>query len=90
MHEVYTEQVAPVVAQKWAAKVNDDPGNPDRTKEPKAGFRAEVAREVFKELSKEEQLGFSTRAKEEAAEKKEAYQKALKDPASQLAVDRQK
>lgn len=90
MHEAYADSIAPVVAEKWAAKREENTGDPDLTKEPKAGFRAQVAREVFGKLAKEDQLAYSARAKEEAAGKKEAYQQALKNPASKEPSDRQK
>jgi hypothetical protein len=67
MHESYAEKIAPVVAERWAAKLEDDAGNPDCTKEPKAGFRAQVARDIFAELAKREQDEVAGRAKGEAA-----------------------
>ncbi|KAJ7830849.1 hypothetical protein B0H13DRAFT_2371782 [Mycena leptocephala] len=89
MHEAYTEKVAPVVAEKWAELLEEDP-NPDRTKEPKARFRAQIAREVFAGLEEDERREIGARAKEEATEKKAAYQKALKNPPSKQPNDRQK
>ncbi|KAJ7837457.1 hypothetical protein B0H13DRAFT_2368128 [Mycena leptocephala] len=83
MHESYAEKIAPIVAERWAKKLEDDAGNPDRTKEPKAGFRAQVAREVFAELPKSEQDNIAGRAKDEAATRRKAYQDALKTPASE-------
>jgi hypothetical protein len=90
MHESYAEKIAPVVAERWAAKLEDDAGNPDCTKEPKAGFRAQVARDIFAELAKSEQDEVAGRAKGEAAARKKAYQDALKTPASQAPSERQK
>jgi hypothetical protein len=90
MHESYAEKIAPVVAERWAAKLEDDAGNPDRTKEPKAGFRAQVARDIFAELAKSEQDEVAGRAKGEAAARRKAYQDALKNPASQAPSERQK
>ncbi|KAJ7784200.1 hypothetical protein B0H16DRAFT_1446458 [Mycena metata] len=90
MHESYTEQIAPVVADQWAAKRADDPGNPDFTKAPKAGFRAQVARELFGDLSAAEQQAIAARAKEAAASKRSEYQTAMKARPSQAPADRQK
>ncbi|KAJ7886965.1 hypothetical protein B0H13DRAFT_1889025 [Mycena leptocephala] len=89
MHESYAEKIAPIVAERWAKKLEDDAGNPDRTKEPKAGFRAQVAREVFAELPKSEQDNIAGRAKDEAATRRKAYQDALKTPASKAPSERQ-
>ncbi|KAJ7883966.1 hypothetical protein B0H13DRAFT_2343915 [Mycena leptocephala] len=90
MREAYSEKIAPVVAERWAEQLEENPGDPDRTKEPKAGFRAKVAREVFATLSTNEQQQLGARAKEEALEKKKAFQKALADPPSAQPPDRQK
>ncbi|KAJ7903971.1 hypothetical protein B0H13DRAFT_2334985 [Mycena leptocephala] len=89
MHESYAEKIAPIVAERWAKKLEDDAGNPDRTKEPKAGFRAQVARGVFAELPKSEQDNIAGRAKDEAATRRKAYQDALKTPASKAPSERQ-
>lgn len=78
------------MAEQWAAKLAEDPGNPDLKKQPKAGFRAQVARELFTQLDKAEQQDIGRRAKEEGAARKEAFQAALKNPASQAPADRQK
>ncbi|KAJ7140438.1 hypothetical protein C8R46DRAFT_1046938 [Mycena filopes] len=90
MHESYAELIAPAVAEQWAAKREEDPGNPDLKKEPKAGFRAQVARELFRELDKDAQAAIGLRAKEEGAARKEAYQAAMKSPPSQAPADRQR
>jgi hypothetical protein len=90
MHKSYAEKIAPIVAERWAKNLEDDAGNPDRTKEPKAGFRAQVAREVFAELPKSEQDNIAGRAKDEAATRRKAYQDALKTPASKAPSERQK
>ncbi|KAJ7675302.1 hypothetical protein B0H17DRAFT_1140376, partial [Mycena rosella] len=53
----------------------EDPGSWDGPKEPKAGFRAEVACAVFAKLPKEEQQVVGARAKAEADEARKAYMK---------------
>ncbi|KAJ7652316.1 hypothetical protein B0H17DRAFT_1214982 [Mycena rosella] len=79
MRESYAEKIAPVVAEKWAeersrrAAAGESAG-----KEPKAGFRAQVVRDVFAKLRKEEQKGLGDRAKEDAVAAKGAYASALK------------
>lgn len=90
MHESHAEKIAPVVAKRWAeARENNDPGTAGR-KEPKAGFRAAVAREVFAELPADEKAAIAKRAKDAAAETKTAYDTALKAAPSNKAVDRQR
>ncbi|KAJ7862458.1 hypothetical protein B0H14DRAFT_2575347 [Mycena olivaceomarginata] len=63
MHESYTEQIAPVVAERWEADRERNGGASALTKEPKAGFRAQVAREVFAELPIDEQKKIAAREK---------------------------
>ncbi|KAJ7044912.1 hypothetical protein C8F04DRAFT_1250155 [Mycena alexandri] len=87
MHESYSTLIAPTVAEKWARERETNLG---ASKQPKAGFRAQVARELFAALEPEEQTAIAARAKEEAATKKAAYQKAMKDRASTAPADRQK
>ncbi|KAK6985136.1 hypothetical protein R3P38DRAFT_3230796 [Favolaschia claudopus] len=83
MRESYEEKVAPVVAQRWAQERVESSKVSERTKEPKAGFRAEVARQVFAQLSDDERKAIGDRAKQEAAEAKAAYLDMLKSPPSQ-------
>lgn len=90
MRESYTERIAPVVAEKWAEERNKKGEVTERTKEPKAGFRAKVASELFARLPKEEQTAIANRAKAEAATARAAYSKALKDPPSQSPEARQR
>jgi hypothetical protein len=90
MRESYAEKIAPVVAEQWAsAQANNEPGTAGK-KEPKAGFRASVAREVFAGLSDTEKAAISKRAKDEVAEAKDIYEKALKAPPSNKPEDRQR
>ncbi|KAF7335856.1 hypothetical protein MSAN_02332100 [Mycena sanguinolenta] len=90
MRESYADKIAPVVAERWAAaRQNNEPDTVGR-KEPKAGFRALVAREVFAGLPDAEKTAIAQRAKEEAAQAKTAYEKALKDPPSNAPADRQR
>ncbi|KAJ7041766.1 hypothetical protein C8F04DRAFT_1252688 [Mycena alexandri] len=88
MHESYSTIIAPTVTAKWADKQESNPGG--GSKQPKAGFRAQVARDLFSALPAEEQATIGARAKEEAATRKAAYHKAMKDPASTAPEDRQK
>ncbi|KAK7043456.1 hypothetical protein R3P38DRAFT_2510527 [Favolaschia claudopus] len=90
MRESYEEKVAPVVAERWELERNDNSKLSERTKEPKAGFRAVVAREVFAQLSDEERTAIADRAKKEAAEAKAEYLKALKSPPSKSPEARQR
>ncbi|KAJ7901385.1 hypothetical protein B0H13DRAFT_1883061 [Mycena leptocephala] len=64
-----------------------EPGPHQRAK---GRFRAQIAREVFAGLEEDERREIGARAKEEATEKKAAYQKALKNPPSKQPNDRQK
>ncbi|KAK6971922.1 hypothetical protein R3P38DRAFT_2813181 [Favolaschia claudopus] len=92
MHEAYQERVAPRVAAEWEkvlAGSREEAGE-RTTKEPKGGFRAKIAREVFAELPRTEQVAYGERAKSEAAAAKAAYVQVLKDSPSQIPVDRQK
>ncbi|KAJ7025072.1 hypothetical protein C8F04DRAFT_1269684 [Mycena alexandri] len=78
MRESHAEKIAPVVAERWAeARANNEPGTAGK-KEPKAGFRAAVAREVFAALPGEEKAAIAQRAKNEASEAKKAYDAAVK------------
>ncbi|KAJ7817887.1 hypothetical protein B0H13DRAFT_1922609 [Mycena leptocephala] len=87
MRESYTEKISPVVAERW----EEERGRRQEcTKEPKAGFRAQVARDVFAELSSQEQKEIGARAKAEATEAKATYLKMLNDGPSQTPEDRQK
>jgi hypothetical protein len=76
------------VAQRWEQEREKNPGV--LGKEPKAGFRAQVARDVFAALSDTERAAFATRAKEEAIKARADYLAALKKPASTAPADRQR
>ncbi|KAK6991947.1 hypothetical protein R3P38DRAFT_2803347 [Favolaschia claudopus] len=80
MRESYDDKIAPVVAERWEEEKKDKIRLAERSKEPKAGFRAEVAR----------QKTIGGRAKEQAAEAKEAYVRSLKNSPSQAPEARQK
>ncbi|KAJ7836428.1 hypothetical protein B0H13DRAFT_1913068 [Mycena leptocephala] len=83
-------KIAPVVAERWAsARANNEPGTAGK-KEPKAGFCASVAREVFASLSDTKKAAISKRVKDEAAEVKDMYEKALKTLPSNKPEDRQR
>jgi hypothetical protein len=88
MHECYTERIAPVVLEKWEERRELNPGV--LSKEPKAGFRVEVAHAVFAALPSAERAEFANRAKEDAVRAKANYLAALKSPPSKAPQDRQK
>ncbi|KAK6993081.1 hypothetical protein R3P38DRAFT_3224091 [Favolaschia claudopus] len=93
MRESYTEKIAPRVAEEWQRVLTGDRHASDsdrKSKEPKAGFRAQIAREVFAELSDDERKAYGDRAKAEAAAAKGEYTAALKNPPSQAPADRQR
>jgi hypothetical protein len=90
MRESYLDKIAPIVADKWQKEREQNGELSERTKEPKAGFRAQVARDVFTALPKDEQNAIAARAKKEAAEAKAAYMQALKNPLSKSPEDCQK
>jgi hypothetical protein len=82
MVESHADKIAPVVAAQWAAaKARGDPETVGR-KEPKAGFRAAMAREVYRELPVEEKAAI--------AWAKEEYKRALENPPSNKPEDRQR
>ncbi|KAJ7831672.1 hypothetical protein B0H13DRAFT_1575001, partial [Mycena leptocephala] len=90
MRERYASDIAAVVEERWRT---DCPTNKDgaaNTKKPNAPFRAKIAREMFGELSEEEQDDFRERAVAEARDAKEAYEKAMKQGPSKRPEDRQK
>ncbi|KAJ7507413.1 hypothetical protein B0H11DRAFT_2218261 [Mycena galericulata] len=89
MHEEFEEKIAPEVKKKWAKK-SAAGSNVQTQKEPTAAFRAEVAREMFAQLPSEVQSKYAERAKSEAAERREAYVRALKGEPSKSPEDRQK
>jgi hypothetical protein len=90
MHESYTSKIAPIVTERWEADRAANGVASERTKEPKAGFRAQVAREVFAALPLEEQKEIGARAKVDAVEAKKAYVKALQEPPAQTPEARQR
>jgi hypothetical protein len=79
MRERYNDSIAPVVAKRWAEEQGKESAISERTKEPKAGFRAQVARE-FADLPPNEQKAFGERAKKDAAEAWAAYMSSLNSP----------
>jgi hypothetical protein len=88
MRECYADKISPAVAERWEKEREKNPGS--LGKEPKAGFRAQVARDLFAALSTEERGGFAARAKEDAAKAKAEYIAALKMPPSTAPADRQR
>ncbi|KAJ6547923.1 hypothetical protein DFH09DRAFT_1087392 [Mycena vulgaris] len=86
MKESYHEKIALAVADRWSQlKAQGEV----TTKDPKAGFRASIAREVFANLPSSEQKALGARAKKQAAEAKAAYTLALKNPPSKSPAARQ-
>ncbi|KAJ7697307.1 hypothetical protein B0H14DRAFT_3655974 [Mycena olivaceomarginata] len=90
MAESYADEIAPKVETQWAAAVERGDPETAKTKTPKAGFKSRVARELFAKLPADEKAAFSQRAKEHAAEAKEEYLRALRDPPPNNPADRQK
>jgi hypothetical protein len=90
MREKYDDSIAPAVAAKWEEERNKASTITERTKEPKAGFRAQVARDLFAELPVDEQKVFGDRAKKEAQEAKAAYVTSLNAPPSATPEARQR
>lgn len=82
------EKIAPVVTERWAAG-RESLGLGASRKEPKAGYRAAIARELFAALPEVEQKEIATRAKTTAATAKAAYMKGIRDPPSTSPVARQ-
>jgi hypothetical protein len=89
MREAYTEEIAPVVAERWATQQSSG-SNLQTAKDPTGPFRAQVARELFAALPLSVQQGYASRAKEEAAEAKTAYEASMKAPPSKAPEDRDK
>ncbi|KAJ7889307.1 hypothetical protein B0H14DRAFT_2561806 [Mycena olivaceomarginata] len=90
MRESYAEKIAPVVAEEWQKLQEKDSQLSAGTKEPKAGFRAQVAREVFADLPSAEKKDIAARATGETAAAKLEYVNALKGPVSTSPEARQK
>ncbi|KAJ7617995.1 hypothetical protein FB45DRAFT_800748 [Roridomyces roridus] len=77
------------IKKAWRDKCKADDVDPEE-KGPSTAFRTEVARQTFKALPQAEQNKYAATAKKEAAERKAAYVKALKDGPSKAPEDRQK
>jgi hypothetical protein len=90
MREAYKTSIASVVAERWAAGSQARTEAQDTAKEPRAAFRAEVARDLFKALPRDKQKSYGDAAKKEALDAKAAYLKALKDGPPQDAESRQR
>jgi hypothetical protein len=89
MREAYTSHIAPEVAERWAAQTADG-SNVQTSKDPTGPFRAQVARDMFAELSEEERAGYRDRAKLEAEEARKIYNDGLKNPPSRSPEEKQK
>ncbi|KAJ6449418.1 hypothetical protein C8R47DRAFT_1230646 [Mycena vitilis] len=91
MHEAYETEILPIVTARWKASSVEADGVTLRTKKgPDAPFRAKVARELFSELSDEEQDALRQRAKEDGTRAREEYFAAMKNGASKAPADRQR
>jgi hypothetical protein len=91
MHESYETEIAPAVKARWQASfLEEDETTLKLKKGPDAPFRAKVARELFAELSEDEQEGLRRRAKEDAQKARNEYMKAMKDGPSKTPEARQK
>jgi hypothetical protein len=90
MRESYADKIAPAVSAQWqVARERGDPETNGR-KEPKAGFRAHVARNLFAALPADEKAAIAARAKADAAQVKSEYKRTLQDPPSNKPADRQR
>jgi hypothetical protein len=90
MRESYAEKIAPVVAKRWEKERGENGMASERTKEPKAGFRAQVARELFAALPQAEQKALGERAKAEAQAAKASYVASLNSAPPETPEARQK
>lgn len=84
------ETIEAAVAEEWAAEKLANSAIAERTKAPKVGFRAGVARDLFLQLPEAEQKALGVLAKTEAHEAKAKYQAALNAPPSETPEARQK
>ncbi|KAJ7187981.1 hypothetical protein C8R46DRAFT_1205198 [Mycena filopes] len=92
MRESYDADIAPVVQARFATERDniDGQGSGATQKGPNAPFRARVARELFAELSEDEQQALRERAKHEAKGARDEYDLRRKAPPSKKPEDRQK
>ncbi|KAJ7106114.1 hypothetical protein C8R43DRAFT_1140601 [Mycena crocata] len=92
MHESYDTEIAPAVEARWAAVscVTADGSSLQSKKGPDAPFRAQVTRNLFKELSEDKQRELQVRAKDEAKTARKEYIAAMKKGPSKNPEDRQK
>ncbi|KAJ7742483.1 hypothetical protein DFH07DRAFT_964526 [Mycena maculata] len=81
MSESYEEKIRPAIEAQWDEARDKDPQK-YTTKAPKAGFRAQVARQIFKELPEAERKAIGDRATAEGKATREKYEKALTEPPS--------
>lgn len=86
--ESYKELVAPAVAAKWAAGLAN--GSIAADAKQTASFRGLVAREIFGQLPEAEKQGYLDRAKQDAREEKERWERLMKEGPSKRPEDRQK
>ncbi|KAK7053866.1 hypothetical protein R3P38DRAFT_2369119, partial [Favolaschia claudopus] len=91
MHESYDAEIKPVVEARWKARLVEEDGvdSLKTGKAPNAPFRAQVAREMFKELGDDERDALAQRAKDEAADQRREYLELMKGPPSKAPKNRQ-
>ncbi|KAJ7607461.1 hypothetical protein DFH06DRAFT_987601, partial [Mycena polygramma] len=87
MHEEYDTVIGPEVAAKWAEQASQG-SNLQTSKTPNGPFRSLIARQMFADLSQSERAAYGARAKEEAADAREAYETAMKAPPSKAPEER--
>jgi hypothetical protein len=85
MKVAYEDKIKPVVEEEWRKAVEDG-----ATGSHTAAFRARIAIELFDALPTEEQAALKKQAADEKKAAVEAYEYALKQPASKKLTDRQK
>ncbi|KAJ7613329.1 hypothetical protein DFH06DRAFT_1146985, partial [Mycena polygramma] len=89
MREAYDSDIAPLVAERWAAESSDG-SNVQTKKSPDAAFRSKIAREVFGSLTDAEREAYGARAKEEARAARATYDAGLNNPPSKAPEEKQK
>jgi hypothetical protein len=89
MRETYQTDIAPIVAERWAAKTSEG-SNMQTAKQPTGAFRAEIARELFAQLPESERNRYQQAAKDEGAEARRTYDENLKNTPSRTPEDCQK
>ncbi|KAJ7051253.1 hypothetical protein C8F01DRAFT_1263278 [Mycena amicta] len=82
MTEAFNSEIAPVVAERWAARLRPDSTKADREAKPPPHIGAQVALELYREMEKtdpERHDDFKRRAGAMAEEEKTEYKEKLKE-----------